>query len=104
MADLEFNGDHLYKLTNELGPVAKRLDKQEWSLLLAIFAAAADHVKSSPDKSVGRLVTPQLKGNEKMVTYPTRAGVDKLRKQLRRAFVPGGPPSSFDDRVTPPKP
>ena len=106
MADLKFTREEVDGLIDRLSSVATEFTKSEWSLLLAIFAAAADQVKSGPDKTWGTLPAPEIDGNIKKVEDPGESTAEELREQLLRSYVPGGPsphhPIVF--RVAPPRP
>lgn len=101
--DFSFTRADIETLTAELGEFATKLTKQQWGLLLAIFAAAANHVETGINSDQGKLPGVTV-GRIKRVDDPGSADAGKLRDQLRRAYTPGRPPASIVDRVTPVKP
>jgi hypothetical protein len=105
MADFKFTREEVDVLTDRLSTVATGLTKSEWTLLLAIFAAAVDQVKSGPDKTWGTLPAPEVNGNIEKVEDPRESTAEELREQLLQSYVPGGPPPPrpIVFRVTPPK-
>ncbi len=106
MALFKFTWKEVDVLTDRLGSVATGLTEKEWSLLLAIFAAAADQVESGPDKTWGTLPAPEIDGDIEKVEDPGESTAEELREQLLQSYVPGGPPRHrpIVFRVSPPKP
>ncbi len=92
MGDLKFTRQEIDELTDRLGSFAADLTKSQWSLLLAIFAAAADQVQSGPDNKSGTLPAPEVSGDLEKVEDPSQSTAEELREQLRHSYVPGGPP------------
>ena len=106
MAPFKFTWKEVDVLTDRLSSVATELTESEWSLLLAIFAAAVDQVKSGPDKKWGTLPAPEIDGDIEKVEDPGESTAAELREQLLLSYLPDGPPPHHPIvfRVTPPPP
>ena len=72
--DLLFTRDDILTLTEKLGEFAveKNLNKGEWGLLLAVFAAAANHVEVGDDTSQGKFSGVKAKGKAPTVNDPEK--------------------------------
>jgi hypothetical protein len=104
MADFSFTRADLDALTEKLGETATALTTQQWDLLLAIFAAAADHIKVDPaDATSGTLPGAEITGNGAIIESPGESSADELRDQLLRAYTPGRRrhPRGFGESITP---
>jgi hypothetical protein len=102
MPDITFDWHQVKRLTNALGRFSTELDREEWALLLAIFAAAADKIDPSPDGKSGTLPAAQIRGNGETVEDPRESDAVELREQLLDAYTPGkSPPQGFSDNVHP---
>jgi len=105
--NFSFTKDDILDLTNELSKFAKEkeLSKEQWSLLLAIFATAADHVEVERGSTRGKFSGIAIRGNaDQEVESPARKTVEELREQLRGAYVPGEPVTPIMDCIVPPPP
>ena len=100
--DLQFTSKDFDGLVNTLSEIAGTLTKGQWGLLLSIFAAAAGHVEVSPAKTKGKFSGVKVKDG-KVIENPKGKEVEVLREQLRKAYMPGRPPSSIGFMVSPPK-
>jgi hypothetical protein len=103
MDEVKFERGEVRDLIDHLSSLADDLSPNERKLLVAIFAAAADHVKIGRDKTEGTLTAVRFKDAEKVEAAGGRA-VDKLRQQLREAYVPAEPTAPIIYRITPPPP
>lgn len=104
MNEFSYTRDDIDELTHRLAQCATELSKQQWDLMLAIFAAAADRVDIGTDTSRGTLPGAQVNVSEGTIENPEEATVKQLREQLRKAHIPGKPPTHNMCRITPPKP
>jgi hypothetical protein len=103
MADLEFSWREFKELTDKVSTVAHELSKSQWSLLLAIFAAAADRAESGPDKTTGTLPAVEISDHPTKIEAPRDHSSADLLDQLLHAYMPGPPPSiPWDIKITPP--
>lgn len=93
--DVPFNRRNIDALTLQLGKFATEFTPKERELLLAIFAAAADHVDISADGYMGTFSGVQPSGG--------RTAAD-FCKELREAYMPGKAPAPIRAQVTPPHP
>ena len=102
-ADFQFTSEDVDELTDALSRmvVSDHLPKEQWGLLLAIFAAAARSVQVE-DETEGKFSGVKVDGG--VIEDPKNKGVKELRAQLRKAYVPGGPPEKpLRDMIQPPK-
>ena len=106
--DFSFTHKNIVDLTDKLSQYAKgNLSDEEWGLLLAIFAAAADHVEVGPDPTQGTFSGIAIKNLETKVDTalevraPADEDVGMLLGQLRGAYIPGKPVTPILDCVTP---
>jgi hypothetical protein len=105
--NFSFTRRDILDLTNELSAFAKetKLGKDKWALLLAIFAAAADHVEVERVGETGKFSGIAIRGNaDQEIESPARKTVEELRDQLRGAYIPGKPVAPIPDCVVPPPP
>jgi hypothetical protein len=105
--NFSFTRDDILDLTDELSNFAKekKLSKEQWALLLAIFAVAADHVEVERVGATGKFSGVAIRGNaDQEVESPARKTVEELREQLRGAYVPGEPVAPIIDCILPPPP
>jgi hypothetical protein len=109
-SDFSFSGRDFEELIRALSNMAGELSKEQWGLLLSIFAAAASNVEVAVSKNErrGKFSGVKIDGGV-VITDPKDKGIEELRKQLQKAYVPGNPPGtppnmSLGDMVTPPKP
>jgi hypothetical protein len=105
--NFSFTRDDILNLTNNLSKFAKEkeLSKDQWALLLAIFAAAADHVEVERVGERGKFSGVAIRGNaDQEIESPARKSVEDLREQLRGAYIPGRPVAPIPDCVVPPPP
>jgi hypothetical protein len=102
--DILFTRSDVLTLTQKLGKFAAEnpLTKGEWGLLLAVFAAAANHAEIGKDRSEGKFSGVKAKGDVPTVDDPAGKTPAELREQLRRAYIPGRAPVPPLDIVTPP--
>jgi hypothetical protein len=108
-SDFSFTNRDIADLTGKLSKFAKAelLNDKDWGLLLAIFAAAADHVQVGQDPTQGtfsgiaikNLVTKVDTALE--VRAPAVMDAGELLDQLRGAYIPGKPVTPIVDCVTP---
>jgi hypothetical protein len=105
VANLEFSQDDITGLARKLSTLQPYLSQQEYTLLLAIFAAAAAHLTGT-DAVAGTSTLPkagifgQAAGaNLPNVTNVTPAG---LQEQLLTAYIPGNyfGGAAATDRIT----
>ncbi len=103
MKNFPFTNRDIEGLIDALSKMAvdAHLPKGQWGLLLAIFAAAANHVEISANKTQGKFSGIKVDGG--VIDDPKDKGVEELRKQLQNAYMPGRPPTSIVSMVTPPK-
>jgi hypothetical protein len=81
--------------------VRYRLPKEQWGLLLSIFAAAADHVEVAEGDTEGTISGVGIQGGG-VIEDPEGEEVETLRNQLRNAYMPATPPHRpFGDMVQP---
>lgn len=102
--DFRFSSEDLEELTDALSRMAVRdhLPKEQWSLLLSIFAAAAGSVKVE-DATEGKF--PGVKVDGGVTGNPRDKEVKTLREQLRKACMPANPPGKpLKDMISPQKP
>jgi hypothetical protein len=101
----EFTGDDFEELIDAVSrmAVSDHLPKEQWGLLLAIFAAAAGSVVQV-NKTKGRLPPVDVYGG--VIKDTKDEEVVALRRQLREAHMPAAKPpgQSFGDMVSPQKP
>jgi len=102
--DFSFTRKDVDGLTDALAKMAVLLDQKEWGLLLAIFAAAADHIKLSKNTRSGTLPGVQIMGDGEKVEDPGQADARELRDQLLQAYIPGRQPPGSVGSVTPIRP
>lgn len=93
MADLQFSWEVVSELTERLSRVAHELSEEEWALLLAVFATAADRVESGPDKTSGTLPEAEISERPRKIEDPSDENSEELREQLLHAYTPGPPPT-----------
>jgi hypothetical protein len=99
MYDFTFTKDDINALIQKLAQFADYLTEQEWGLLLAIFAAAANQVEISPDQTQRRFSRVVIKGE----LDPREKTVEELRDQLRKAYIHSSTePAVLGFMVTPP--
>lgn len=103
--NFSFTGDDILELTDKLSQFAKdKLSKEQWALLLAIFAVAADHVETERGGERGKFSGVAIRDNAvQEIKGPEYMRVEDLREQLRGAYVPGEPVTPIIYCVTPPK-
>ena len=103
MTEIRYSREEIDNLTQKLGEFAKaKLEDPEWALLLAIFAAAADGLKVSPDTKTGTFAGVEISDTVEVVESPGESDAETLRDQLLRAHTPGKvPPKGSGDSVTP---
>jgi hypothetical protein len=101
-ADFRFTGKDVDKLTKALSEIAHLMSKEEWGLLLSIFAAAADNVELDKNKEG---MFPGVTVDGGVIEDPKDKGVEALRKQLEKAYMPANKPRGgpLRDMVSPPK-
>jgi hypothetical protein len=101
--DVTFTRKDIDSLIQKLGEFATHLNKEEWDLLLAIFAVAADQAEVGTDLTKGTFPGIGVKGKGEMIDDPEGKKARELREQLRRAYRPGKPPvpHPLPERVTP---
>jgi hypothetical protein len=91
MADLTFTRQQIDELTERLGSLAADLGEPQRRLLLAIFAAGVDKVESDLNDKSGAPPAPKASGGPQKAEGAEAPDAGKLRDQLRKSFVPGGP-------------
>src|SRR5712664_4779044 len=96
MADLEFNAQDIKNLAQKLGSLQQFLSVQERVLLLAIFAAAANHAEVSGAGGTATLPLPELWGQKAGAGPGQETTLGGLQQQLLNAYVPG----NYFDSVT----
>jgi hypothetical protein len=105
-ADFHFNKEDFEELTDAVSrmAVSDHLPKEQWGLLLSIFAAAARSVKvEAEDGTEGQF--PGVKVDGGVITDPENKTVRELREQLQKAHMPANPPgASIGFMVSPPPP
>ncbi len=101
--DVTFTRKDIDSLTQKLGEFSTHLNKEEWDLLLAILAVAADQVEVGADPTKGIFPGIGVKGKGERIDDPEGKKARQLCNQLRRAYRPGKPsvPGPLPDRVTP---
>jgi hypothetical protein len=101
-ANFPFTGRDVDGLIDALSKMARHLPKEQWGLLLSIFAAAADNVEVDEEKK-GRFSGVTVDGG--VIEDPEHKGVEALRKQLEEAYMPANAPHGGPLRamVSPPK-
>lgn len=89
MADLQFSQQEIADLAQKLTTIASDLSERETSLLVAIFAAAAD--RATPAGPDGGATLPRYE----IRIWPGEAGYEEgvnlldLKQELLNAFIPG---------------
>jgi hypothetical protein len=89
MADLQFSRQEIADLAQKLTTIASDLSERETSLLVAIFAAAAD--RATPAGPGGGATLPRYE----IRIWPGEAGYEEgvnlldLKQELLNAFIPG---------------
>jgi hypothetical protein len=99
----QFTRTDVEELTLALSEMAVRnhLPKEQWGLLLSIFAAAADHVEVGVGDTEGTFSEVGVQGAG-VIEDPEGEDVETLRNQLRNAYLPATPPHRpFGDMVNP---
>ena len=99
----QFTRRDVEELTLALSEMAVRshLPKEQWGLLLSIFAAAADHVEVGEGDTEGTFSEVGVQGGG-VIEDPEGEDVETLRNQLRNAYMPARPPHRpFGDMVSP---
>jgi hypothetical protein len=100
----EFNSGDIEGLIAALGDMAGKLSEGEWGLLLSVFAVASDHVDRSEDGRTGTFSGVGVKDGS-VIKDPSDRKVGELRKQLQKAYMPGGSQGApLRDMVSPPFP
>ena len=102
MYDFTFTKDDIDILIQKLAQFADYLNEQEWGLLLAIFAAAANQVEFSPDQTQRKFSRVVIKGEPDL----REKTVEELRDQLLNAYINSVPvrAPSVDMLAPPPGP
>jgi hypothetical protein len=99
MYDFTFTNDDINALIQKLAQFAGDLTEQEWGLLLAIFAAAANQVEIGPDQTQAKFSRVVIKGEPD----PEGKTLEELRDQLRKAYIHSSPAlAPLAVMVTPP--
>jgi hypothetical protein len=89
--DYSFTNEEIESLKRRLSEFAqKNLDQQQRGLLVAIFAAAAEHAEAWSDPRCEELPSIAIKDKGQEINVPTGTNVDELIARLRQAFTPGG--------------
>jgi hypothetical protein len=102
--NFRFTSEDVDELTDALSRmvVSDHLPKEQWGLLLAIFAAAARNAEVEVETE-GKFSGVTVLGGA-VIEDPKDKKVKELREQLRKAYMPGGPQQKpFGDMVQPPK-
>ena len=103
-ADFRFNREDFEELIDAVSrmAVSNHLPKEQWGLLLSIFAAAAGHVEVSGDETEGTFSGIKVDGG--VITDPGNKTVRELREQLQKAHMPAKRPGApLGSMVSPPK-
>jgi hypothetical protein len=90
MADMEFSRDDIDSLIEKISTLQPDFNDQERSLLMSIFALAAEHALPT---AVGTAMLPEAVAPGQATSGSGPATADELKQQLLRAYIPG---SSFD--------
>jgi hypothetical protein len=89
MADMEFSRDDIASLIEKISTLQPDFSDQERSLLMSIFALAAEHALPT---AIGTAMLPQAVAPGQPTTGSGPATADELKQQLLQAYIPG---SSF---------
>ena len=104
-ADFRFNREDFEELIDAVSrmAVSNHLPKEQWGLLLSIFAAATSSVKvEAEDGTEGQF--PGVKVDGGVITDPGNKTVRELREQLQKAHMPAKRPGApLGSMVSPPK-
>jgi hypothetical protein len=101
-ADFSFTNRDVEGLIDALSRMAVKLPKEEWGLLLSIFAAAAVTLEVGEDGTEGRFSEVKVVGG--VIEDPKDKRVVALREQLQKAHMPAKPPGApLGDMISPPK-
>ncbi len=98
-----FSTGYVEELTYALSKMAvhDHLPREQWSLLLAIFTAAAGRVEVSGDETEGTSSAAEGEGG-RVNEEPENKEIEALRNQLLKAYTPGPAPGPPDgDMVSP---
>jgi hypothetical protein len=101
--DFRFTSEDVEELIDALSRmvVSDHLPKEQWGLLLSIFAAAAPSVEVE-DETEGKFSGVKVEGG--VIEDPKNKEVKELRKQLQKAYMPAKEPGApLGDMVSPPK-
>jgi len=88
MANVEFKQQDIKDLVDKLGGILDSLSEQERILLVAIFAAAANHAVVS-GKDLAMLPVPKIRGERRREGGRGELTAEELKEQLLKAYVPG---------------
>jgi hypothetical protein len=105
-SDFRFSPTALDRLIDRLAKMAKEeeVSKEQWSLLVSIFAAAPSSVEVEARGNERRGKFSGVK-TEGVITDPKdkEVTVEDLRKQLRKAYMPAKEPGApLGDHIVPP--
>jgi len=104
--DFSFTSGDVKELTNALCEIAVNLPKEQWGLLLSIFAAAAGGFEISQNRKQGTFSGVKVRVDDGVIDDPEGKTADELCAQLRGAYMPGRPATRRVDHVgmiTPPQ-
>ncbi len=89
MVDLQFSQKEIEDLAQKLSNVKPPLTERESTLLLAIFAAAADRAKPSGPDGGATLPRFEIRNQPPEAETEDQVSLTDLKQQLLNAYIPG---------------
>jgi hypothetical protein len=89
MADLQFSQQEIEDLAQKLSRIQPSLSERESTLLLAIFAAAADRAKRSDSGGGATLPGFEIRNPPPAAGTGQQVTLTGLQQQLLNAYIPG---------------